>query len=479
MPQRLLLFLEKKSLETHFCFALLFGFVVRTLTAYFVYGPLAMDDIIHGLNPTTEWIEGKVPVDLSPYRSPLLVWLLGFFLKIGMLFGVTTRSVGAVRCIGIFLGLLSLLCVFGTYLYVRAQKEERPIFGIIAIYLSALHFIMPLLGTRMFGETVCMPFLILGVALIESGSIFGLVLIGIATLFRFQVGLLFVLYSGYLFYRKRSFWIFPLAILFLGIESAIDWGWGRAPMSTLVNYFIENKNVGADYGRQPWYTHLLAVLIPTLPPFSLVLIPGIRPMIKKHRLLFAAVALFTLAHSVISHKEERFLFPIIPLCLILLASAWTNTLDRKWTLRFYFPIFCFLNTLVLALATFNNSQSGDLAPAVDFRSHYETGVCLETEPILSSSFLPNAHYLKQPLQYRQVENEKINEGLVNEIFSSQKEVQGILVVTRHENGGNLNLLFYRCDSVKRGSSFLDSVIYHLNPKRNVRRRPVYYVICHR
>ena len=71
MPDFLLKYLDAHSLRTHFFRALYWGLGFRLLTAYFVYGPQALDDYKHGVIPAYELFAG-LDFSLPDYRSPLL-----------------------------------------------------------------------------------------------------------------------------------------------------------------------------------------------------------------------------------------------------------------------------------------------------------------------------------------------------------------------------------------------------------------------
>ena len=80
-------FLRRHSLAQHFWYSLAIGFFCRSLAAFFVYGPQALDDYKHGVWPAYQMFVGQA-VDLPDYRSHLLNWILVGLLKIGSIFGV-------------------------------------------------------------------------------------------------------------------------------------------------------------------------------------------------------------------------------------------------------------------------------------------------------------------------------------------------------------------------------------------------------
>src|SRR5689334_22532665 len=134
MPRWLRHFLRDKPLREHFRFALILGFTTRTLCAFFVYGPQALDDYKHGVYPAYQFFAGQV-LDLPDYRSHLLVWLLASFVRVASWLGVES-ALWQVRAMYIGLGLFSLLGIYGTYLFVKNFRSR--LFQSLALYLTAI-----------------------------------------------------------------------------------------------------------------------------------------------------------------------------------------------------------------------------------------------------------------------------------------------------------------------------------------------------
>uniref|UniRef100_UPI00358E75BB GPI mannosyltransferase 3-like isoform X2 n=1 Tax=Myxine glutinosa TaxID=7769 RepID=UPI00358E75BB len=86
--------------------------------------------------------------------------------------------------------------------------------------------------------------------------------------------------------------------------------------------FNVGQDLGSFYGTHPWHWYLSQgvpiVLGPFLPAvlFGLSLLPA-----SPKRLLCTPVCITILAYSCVSHKEFRFLFPLLPFCMIACGRA--------------------------------------------------------------------------------------------------------------------------------------------------------------
>jgi len=442
-------FLDRHSLRFHFWTALAVAVVLRALAAYFAYGPLAMDDYIDGISPALQWAEGKSPA-LSPGRSYLLVWLLGALLKVGAALGVRESAVAQVRFLSFALGLFSLLGMAAAYHFGKSRSRR---FAALFLYLLAIDWVMPFASTRAFGESVAMPLVLAGVL---SASPFGSgIFLGLASLFRFQCGLLFLLFA--IFWRGSPRFL-AAGLVTLGLQFLVDWGSGYTPLQTLTDYLARNSGGAAQYGVQPWYSHWATLLALFFFPFSLLLLKELKAASREYSKPALAVLLFVLAHSLIPHKEERFLFPILPLVLCLLAAAWALRPESA----FRWP-FLVVNTALLALATLSNPQAGMVEPIVKVQERFDSGVIIETDNDLVGSYLGQGIFLRKPFR------------LMRENFSAALQIppnENVMVT-----GFSLpDWLHAKCECDSAGS-LSDRILFRLNPKHNVRRRPNQYCLC--
>lgn len=492
MPKWLIRFFERKDLSFHLVVALLIGLGFRWATAYFVYGPLAIDDFMDGVVPALSLAEGAWP-ELNIGRSYLLVWILTAILKVGQVLGIATQGVDKVRLMYAVMGVISLGTIFGAYLYARQIADKT--FGALFIYLTSLYFFMPLLSTRTFGETVSMPWIMMGVGLLQWGRMersprffmLGFISLAIACLFRFQNGLIFIsCFLVLLAERKAHVWraaVMGGAVWTL-LQLTIDLlSYGR-PFESFLGHLVVNRHGGSQYGSQPWYVHLALLTACSLFPFSLVFVRRIGSLMPRHRLAVYSLAVFVIVHTFVAHKEERYMSPILPLFLALMAATWSEARDSRWARYLYYPVFGVLNFGLLLIITVSNSQGSILSPVVDVQSRFDSGVFVDTNTDLERSFFTTRVYLNRSFSFRRESLQALNAERIDALLKqSGPEVLAILAFPDDGTEQELNRLTHldsnlvRCSPIQRGSSLTDRIIYFLNPRRNTRRRPTLYVTC--
>lgn len=97
---------------------------------------------------------------------------------------------------------------------------------------------------------------------------------------------------------------------------------------TLVQYnflkFNVLQNLGTFYGSHPWHWYFSqgfpAVLGTHLPFF----IHGCFLAPKRYRILLVTVLWTLLIYSMLSHKEFRFIYPVLPFCMVFCAMSTTH-----------------------------------------------------------------------------------------------------------------------------------------------------------
>ena len=216
-------------------------------------------------------------------------------------------------------------------------------------YLSlALPYFVPYLAARLSSESASTTFLVLGLAALlplapvgdgsaggeaSSGRLFAAgAALGLAFAFRYQTGisaaglLLWVLVHR----RDRLRALGSLAagmVLPLALGLVADaWGYGTFEIVPW-RYFDVNLLQGkaAVFGRSPMPAYLW-FMAGLFPPFGIALLLALLLFwwrFPRHLLTWATLP-FVLVHSLIGHKEIRFLFPILPaatLCAVLLLAA--------------------------------------------------------------------------------------------------------------------------------------------------------------
>ncbi len=144
-------------------------------------------------------------------------------------------------------------------------------------------------------------------------------LLGFAFLFRFQTAFFSIGIGAWLLFISREKFT-AIIMLILGVAASmlvglvIDrWFYGEW-VCTPYLYFESNilKGVASEFGTKPFYTYFIWLVTFLCPPIGLAAIFGlIFLFIKLPKNIYTWILLpFLLAHSLIGHKELRFMFPL-------------------------------------------------------------------------------------------------------------------------------------------------------------------------
>lgn len=502
--------------------------LLRAWAIYNVWGPQALDDYLDYLLPAWRWTVG-LPEDIHPYRSPLLMWIYAGWLNLGSWLGIELPT-HQIRWVLTLNGTLSLLAVVAAHWLTRDLASRRV--AVIAPYLVAAHAMMPLSSTRAFTESFVIGLTALGVGawmrsrsqaamastLAESSAIgapklnptlnssreslgiwpwstfsradawlvMGFFCLGAVTLVRFQMGLLYVVMMAVslLQGRRRDFsYGFGVGLVVLALAIGIDLLYGRAPLQTLFSYLHFNSDQ-TDVGVMPWYETSVTLLLLLFAPFSFVFGRSWWKAIKANQEVSWLVFVFVLAHSINPHKEERFLLPILPLALVILAHAWggSNLSGlRKWVWRlFFWP----LNFLVLAISTSVNTQA-TLVGSFGTAEKLSTRVLhLDTDTHEVGRFI-SGFFVRPPSELLTILSPPDAQEIAK-LFEDRPNLDAFIVKSGTSDQSRLLepalaelRIGYDCSEVRRASSWTDEMLYRLNPEGNARRQAVLYFFCER
>lgn len=494
MPKWMRRLFHGASLGFHLWMAMFIGLGLRVCSAIFVYGPQALDDYKHGVWPAYQFFSDQ-PMDLPAYRSPLLVWFLSGFVRLAYTLDFDS-ALAQVRAMYLGLGMTSLCGIYGTYLYVRHFRSQ--IFGALALYLVALFPLMPFVSTRAFGEAVAMSLVAFAFGVLESARrssyrgfshwLFGFLLLGLATLFRFHVGLLFVAYMGALIALRywRGFWVGVIAgLITLVGAAAVDVAAAREPLSTLLIYLSENQGGAAKYGVMPWYNPLLFVLGVSLAPMVFLMWRQTKALWLRHRTLLVPFGIFLFAHMMAAHKEERFLYPILVLELWWVAFLWSSAARNKWVRRIYAPTMALVILVALPVVCLVNTQEGEIEPPAVIENKYKHVLFYDFESLFGQSRF-QFYFLRPPSVLQAITAADFSAHTVDQGLSQHKELKAVAFLSSSQEGYDrlrtiegISTMEAECLSIKRSGSVMDRLLFALNAKHNQRRRPTWYMVCER
>lgn len=186
--------------------------------------------------------------------------------------------------------------------------------------------------------------------------------LGLAFTARFQLGFCIAGLLLWLFFiRKipqRYLWLL-LAVLLLTLlffNIMLDhWFYGRWVISSW-NYFKQNILLDKvnGYGREPWYYYI--IVASTILPFGALYVAGCIILFynKPKHILTWTLLPFIVVHSIIGHKEIRFMVPIVnfmPLCFIyaleIIEAIYINSFKVNKILRILWLINCVFILILL------------------------------------------------------------------------------------------------------------------------------------
>ncbi len=302
----------------------------------------------------------------------------------------------------------------------------------IAYYLlSFFLWFIPIISIRFSSETWSGLLFILSLTIFINDSnnkttpfIIGL-LFGISFLFRFQIAFAIFGFGLWLIFINHSVLKYLLkigisfcTIVFLGL--LLDsWFYGEF-VFTPWNYFYKNIIEGAasGFGTSPWYFYFVKILcypsyfigIPIILSFIILFITK-----PRHYILWISIP-FIIGHSIISHKEERFLFPLvyfIPLMLLesylVINNLITNRLSKSILNYFLLVTFVVVNTIGIIAMGQKSAGIGRMEITKYIHDNYGSEkinlvFCSWSNPYNPWHSLPAKFYLEDSLTDHRIKN---------------------------------------------------------------------------
>ncbi|MEL6211420.1 MAG: hypothetical protein AAFR44_14830, partial [Pseudomonadota bacterium] len=341
--------------------AILVGALLRVGAALSGFGFFAADDIKYAIEPAWTWLESPETPYPSPIRLPVLSTCLWLIFIAGRALGLES-GVALLRFAYLALGLYSVIAIPATYALVQRSGPDRERAALVAAWLVAVSAIMPRISTRALISVAAIPPLTVGLAFAGgrrfSEGTLAAVFLGLACVFRFQLGLVYVGVLIALALRKEHRCLHGLLVggaVFFAVLAAATPG----VLHTLQRYIAFNADQSSSFGTAPWYTFLLFFLVLTAPPATYWLGRALWRAAGNAPLVAIPFGLFVLVHSAIPHKEERFMFSVLPLFFALLAPA---LLEAPKNIRLGYWL---LNLLILVPVTLSDGNQAVAVPLAE------------------------------------------------------------------------------------------------------------------
>jgi len=287
------------------------------------------------------WTQGNsgVPQGHSLFYVGVHYVILSFFKFIG--FHNPDYQMYAIRLIH---ALYSLFVVSLSYKITLKLSDQRSANWVG--WLLAFAWFMPWLSVRNLVEMVSIPPLLYSIWIIirndktTAAKYLWAGFIGtLAFSVRFQ-GILFVGGIGLVLliqkqFREAVFYGIGGLVSIILIQGGIDMFVWHRPFTEFIEYVNYNIQNSGEYINGPWYNYILLLIGFFVIPYGLMLFAGFWNIKRKWLIIFIPTLIFLVFHSYFPNKQERFIFPVLPMYIMLGVMGWQAFLDGKLHSRFW------------------------------------------------------------------------------------------------------------------------------------------------
>jgi len=276
-------------------------------------------------------------------------------------------------------------------------------------------------------------------------------LLAIAFYLRFQFAFGIIGFGLFVLLQKQYKHIVPLLLGFaigVAFNTYIDFLFYKQWVCTPYLYFTVNITQGkaAEFG-QDGFTFYIGVLLSefTILPISIILFWHWlkQSVLNFNNAIVLAVLFFVIGHSLVSHKEQRFMFPaILAMPLIIAASlsnvaAWYHHSKKriKYFFRFTVWLSFILNFVLLCLFMLvPYAQTINFARKLNNQYKQQTITCLQRTPLETESLAPCIFYVKNNngVIYKKV--------LTNDSLLLQNPLPKLVATTFNQVKGNFKMM---------------------------------------
>ncbi|KAJ8247869.1 hypothetical protein GJAV_G00251500 [Gymnothorax javanicus] len=217
-----------------------------------------------------------------------------------------------------------------------------------------------------------------------------LTLVALAILVRPTALIVWLPLLGWHFYQEQSKLrllfqhVLPIGAITLGSSTIVDCLLHGKWIMVQLNFLKFNvlHNVSEFYGSHPWHWYLTQGFPVVLGPHLPLFLHGCTLAPKKYRILLITVIWTLIVYSMLGHKEFRFIYPVVPLCMVFCGFSLASL--KSWKK----PAACALlvMNLIPALYTGLIHQRG----ALDVMTHLRQ-LCDITNPQPEILFLMPCH----------------------------------------------------------------------------------------
>ena len=459
----------------------------RALAVFFARGYGMHDDHFCVIETAQGWLNGSRDWFLAghPIRSlvyPGLHYLLFGALERIHVFDPQIKMVivrffhAAYSLITVYFGYKTALCI--------TDKKTANIIGL----LLAIFWIFPFMAVRNLIEFVCIPPMIVGMYLIyknnkiNRGSIFlSGICFGLAFTLRFQTLSMAVALGVVLLIKKewKPVLFYSCGFLFSSflVQGLSDWiGYGR-PFMSFMGYLLYNSENAYAYTTGPWYQYIGLLIGAFIPPLSLFLLFGFVRTWRKSAYIFWPTVAFLILHSIFPNKQERFILPVIPFVLMLSVAGWQEFVlqsdfwrNRSRLTKGLWAWFWVFNMVLLCVCSITYSKKARVETLSYLRHKADLhGIIIESRddaPPMAPLF-----YLGKNVPVFYAQPSKTAERLKREIDSCAASPNYVVFLDGKNIDTRIKKMAGVCAALaferKIAPSFIDWLLYVMNPKHNV------------
>ena len=271
------------------------------------------DELWQYLEPAYKLVTGNWVISW-PFRNEIRSWLVPVAITPAMWLGHVLDPHGLMHVYlpRAMMAALSLTIVWSSWkLGLRVSRAH----GLMAAFLATFWFEFLHLGPRTVAESISTALIFPAVVLLaekERSKLFlaGL-LLGLAVAVRLQYApTAAIIAIGFMWGRWRLLpWVILGGLTGLAIDAAINFSMGQMPFSWMIRNFSLNltHDKASEFGVGPWYQYPFILLYRwNFASGAIVILAAVG---ARRFPLLAAVAVANIAfHSIVPHKEYRFIF---------------------------------------------------------------------------------------------------------------------------------------------------------------------------
>lgn len=354
------------------------GLLVLVLMAIFEIGPIHLDEYFQ-LIEFAQYQLGNTSASDLPWefhekmRPTIQVWMVvGIIKALNFLHLEDPFTISLILRLMSCVGFWWVIRKFNRLIGARYFKDEE--FSKMFQVSSYFIWFVPMASAHFSSESFSAMFLLMGLYPIirdphdKRGILWAGLFLGLSFLFRYQTGISVAAVYLWLFFVARvsigrivgSGLVFVAVTAFGAVlDSGFYGGWVFAPLNYLKLNLIDGK--ASSFGTEPFYYYVTHFSL-SRPVIGIPLIIFfVRGLVSLRKHLFTWVIIpFILIHSLISHKEIRFLFPMIyPFIFIAFHGFHSFFKDRRFSgyHRILVRAFLGVNLFVILLVMINPHET--------------------------------------------------------------------------------------------------------------------------